>query len=176
QVDGGRGADRGARRHGRDVGGVGDEGPRGGGTAAGGGDVDDNRNLGDEDAFDDVAHGGVEPARCVEPDNERFALITFGPRDRLDDHLGRDRLNRAFHREDVGHRLLLGGSGGGGARGRGGSEKEDGGPRSRREAPHVSSVPWTPESSQGGGFGSVRRRTRWSERAGGAPRAPRARR
>ena len=46
--------------------------PRAGGAAPRRRHVDDDRNARDQDALDDLAHAGVEPAGRVEPDDERF--------------------------------------------------------------------------------------------------------
>jgi hypothetical protein len=65
QGDRGGGADGGAWRHRREVGGHGDQRPRRGGASTRGGDVDDHWDVGAEERLDDLPHGGVQPARGV---------------------------------------------------------------------------------------------------------------
>jgi hypothetical protein len=101
--DRGRGADVRLRRHREHVGRHADH--RAGGVGAGTprGDVDDHRDLGGEDALDDVAHRGRQPAGRVHLDHRRRVALLLRPLDRVQEVVLGDRVDVVL---ELGHEHL----------------------------------------------------------------------
>ena len=68
------GADVGARRHRRDMGRIENIGPGARRMGSGGSDVTDDGNGGSEHIGDDLAHAGIETARCIQAQNDNLGM------------------------------------------------------------------------------------------------------
>ena len=90
RVDRVRRADVGPRRHGDDVGGLGDEEPGRGGAGAARIDVGDHRDARVEQVGDDLVHGGGDAARRVDHHQESVRVVRLGAIDRGFDVGGHD--------------------------------------------------------------------------------------
>ncbi len=89
-------ADAGARRHRRDVRGVGDEDTGRCGTGSARRDIGDHRDLALEDRAIDVVHRAAETAGCVDFENDRVGVCVFGRRDSTFDVLRHCRGDRVI--------------------------------------------------------------------------------
>ena len=101
------GADVGAGRHRRDVGGERHKQAGGSGASAGWGHVDNRRDLGAEQALGDVPHGTIQATGRVEPDEQPRRLVPLGAADGAAEVLGGNRRDGAVNLGDVEHPLGL---------------------------------------------------------------------
>ncbi|MNJ31058.1 hypothetical protein D3C77_256780 [compost metagenome] len=92
-----RGADVGARRHGRHMAGVEDECPGARCTCAARGDVDDDRHGRSEDIADYLTHGGVQPARRIQPQDHRLRVESSGLREAAGQVVGAGGADHPIH-------------------------------------------------------------------------------